>query len=138
MIFSYALISGSLGLCGSELLTLMRLFILCYVTKCSTGQAILAVRSDQIEFILTLSLPMLPFCDQRQSANFTYMRLGHVVCFSDVYYPILRYIVANKGDNLNRRPVFGKQTRQWQKIVKKNVISIIFKASQINFRENCG
>ena len=64
---------------------------------------------------------MLPFCDQRQSANVAYMRLGHVVCFSDVYYPILRHIVANKGDNLNRRPVFGKQTRKWQKKNRKNV-----------------
>ena len=80
---------------------------------------------------------MSPFCDQRQSANVAYMRLGHVVCFSDVYYPILRRIVANKGDNLNRRPVFGKQTRKWQKKIVKNVISIIFKASQIYFRENC-
>ena len=70
---------------------------------------------------LTLSLPMSPFCDQRQSANVAYMRLGHVVCFSDVYYPILRHIVANKGDNLNRRPVFGKQTRKWQKKSQKNV-----------------
>ena len=64
--------------------------------------------------VLTLSLPMSPFCDQWQSANVAYMRLGHVVCFSDVYYPILRHIVSNKGDNLNRRPVFGKQTRKWQ------------------------
>ena len=64
---------------------------------------------------LTLSLPMSPFGDQWQSANVAIMRLGHVVCFSDVYYPILRHIVANKEDNLNRRPVFGKQTRKWQK-----------------------
>ena len=64
---------------------------------------------------LTLSLPMSPICDQRQSANVALMRLVHVVCFSDVYYPILRHIVANKGDNLNIRPVFGKQTRKWQK-----------------------
>ena len=47
---------------------------------------------------------MLPFGNQWQSANVAIMRLGHVVCFSDVYYPILRHIVANKGDNLNRRP----------------------------------
>ena len=64
-----------------------------------------------------------PFCDQRQSANVAYMRLGRVVCFSDVYYPILRHIVANKGDNLIRRPVFGKQTRKWQKIVKNVIFS---------------
>ena len=60
---------------------------------------------------------MSPFCDQRQSANVPLWRLGHVVCFSDVYYPILRHIVANKEDNLNRRPVFGKQTRKWEKNV---------------------
>ena len=48
------------------------------------------------------------FGDQRQSANVAIMRLGHVACFSDVYYPILQHIVANKGDTLNRGPVFGK------------------------------
>ena len=31
-------------------------------------------------------------------------------------------LVANKGDNLNRRPVFYKQTRIWQKNRKKIVI----------------
>ena len=67
------------------------------------------------KIFLTLSLPMLPFGDQRQSANVAIMRFGHVACFRDVYYPILRHIVANKVDNLNRRPVFGKQTRKWQK-----------------------
>ena len=80
---------------------------------------------------------MSPFGDQQQSANVAIMRLGHVVCFSDVYYPILRQIVANKGDNLNRRPVFGKQTRKWQKN-RKNVIFSILKLRKINFRENCG
>ena len=70
---------------------------------------------------------MLPFGDQRQSANVTIMRLGHVACFSDVHYPILRHIVANKGDNLNRGPVFGKQTRKWQKKYRKNVIFSILK-----------
>ena len=73
--------------------------------------------------LLTLSLPMLPFGDQRQSANVAIWRLGHVVCFSDVFYPILRHIVANKGGNLNRRPVFGKQTRKWQKHFKKMLFS---------------
>ena len=62
---------------------------------------------------------MSPFGDQRQSANVAIMRLGHVVCFSDVYYPILRHIVANKGDNLYRRPDFCKQTRKLQKNGKK-------------------
>ena len=66
---------------------------------------------------------MSPFCDQRQSANVAIWRLGHVVCFSDVYYPILRHIIANKGDNLNRRPVFGKLTRKWQKNRKKMLSS---------------
>ena len=70
---------------------------------------------------------MSPFGDQLQSANVAIMRLGHVVCFSDVYYPILRHIVANKGDNLNRRPVLGKQTRKWQKKIVKNVIFLILK-----------
>ena len=45
---------------------------------------------------LTLSLPTSPFCDQRQSANVAYMPLGHVVCFCDVYYPILRRIVRKR------------------------------------------
>ena len=70
---------------------------------------------------------MSSFCDQRQSANVAIWRLGHVVCFKDVYYPILRHIVANTGDNLNRRPVFGKQTRKWQKNRKKNVIFSFYK-----------
>ena len=70
---------------------------------------------------------MSPFGDQRQSANVAIMRLGHVACFSDVYYPILWHIVANKGDNINRGPVFGKQTRKWQKkkIVKNVIFSIL-------------
>ena len=55
------------------------------------------------------------------------MRLGHVACFSDVYYPILRHIGANKGVNLNRGPVLGKQTRKWQKKIVKNVIFSILK-----------
>ena len=81
-----------------------------------------------LEALLTLSLPMSPFGDQRQSANVAIMRLGHVVCFSDVYYLILRHSVANNGDNLNRRPVFGKQTRKWQKKkILKNVIFSILK-----------
>ena len=71
---------------------------------------------------------MSPFGDQRQGANVAIMRLGHVVCFSDMYNPILRHIVANKGDNLNRRPVFGKQTRKWQKN-RKNCYFLNFKAS---------
>ena len=62
----------------------------------------------KFDISLILSLPMSLFRDQRQSANVAIRRLGHVVCFSVVYYPILRHIVANKGDNLNRRPVFGK------------------------------
>ena len=81
-------------------------------------------------FTLTLSLPMSPIWDQRQSANVALMRLmrlGHVACFSDVYYPILRHIVANMGDNLSRGPVFGKQTRKWQKKIVKNVIFSILK-----------
>ena len=65
--------------------------------------------------LLTLSQPMSPFSDKRQNATVTLWRLGHVVCFSDVYYPILGHIVVNKGDNLNRRLVFGKQTRKLQK-----------------------
>ena len=65
---------------------------------------------------------MSPFGDQRQSANVAIWRLRHVVCFSDVDYHILRHIVANKGDNLSRRLVFGKQTRKWQKKIVKNVI----------------
>ena len=73
--------------------------------------------------LLTLSLPMSPFGDQRQSANVAIWLLGRVVCFSDVYYPILRHIIANKGDNLNRRPVFGKQTWKWQKNRKKVLLS---------------
>ena len=73
---------------------------------------------------------MLPFGDQRQSANVPIMRLGHVVCFSDVYYPILRHISANKGDNLNRRPVFVKQTRKWQNKNVKNVIFSILKRAK--------
>ena len=64
---------------------------------------------------LTLSLPMSPFGDQRQSANVAIWRLGHVVCLSDVYYPILRHTVAYKGDNLNRRPVFGKPNQEMAK-----------------------
>ena len=59
------------------------------------------------------------------------MRLGHVACFSDVYYPILRHIGANKGDNLNRGPVFGKQTRKWQKEIVKNVFFFNFKVQSI-------
>ena len=55
------------------------------------------------------------------------MRLGHVACFSDVYYPIWRHIGANKGDNLNRGPDFGKQTRKWQNKIVKNVIFSILK-----------
>ena len=75
---------------------------------------------------------MSPICDQRQSANVALMRLGHVVCFSDVYNPILRHIIANRGDNLNIRPVFGKQTRKWQKkIVKKVIFSILKRAKSI-------
>ena len=71
---------------------------------------------------------MSPFGDQRQSANFAIMRHGHVACFSDVYYPILRHIVANKEDNLNRGPVYGKQTRKWKKNRKKCYF-LNFKAS---------
>ena len=74
---------------------------------------------------------MLPFGDQRQSANVAIWRLGHVVCFSDVYYPILGHIVANKGDNLNRRPVFDKQTRKWQKNHKKCYFLILKRVKSI-------
>ena len=72
---------------------------------------------------------MSQFGDQRQSVNVAIMRLGHVACFSDVYYPIMRQIIANKGDNLNRGPGFSKQTRKWQKKIIKNVIFSIFKTS---------
>ena len=51
----------------------MNNFVYLILTKCSRLQA------------LTLSLPMSPLCDQRQSANVALMRLGHVACFSDVY-----------------------------------------------------
>ena len=71
---------------------------------------------------------MSPFGDQQQSANVAIMPLGHVACFSDVYYPILRHIVANKV-NLNRGPVFGKQTRKWQKKNRKKCYFLIFNAS---------
>ena len=50
------------------------------------------------------------------------MRLGHVACFSDVFYPILRRIGANKGDNLNRGPVLQTNQEMAKKIVK-NVFS---------------
>ena len=76
-----------------------------------------------IHFLLTLSLPMLPFGDQRQSANVAIMRLEHVACFSDVYYPILQHIVANKGDNINRGPVLANKLGNGKKIVKKMLIS---------------
>ena len=59
---------------------------------------------------------MSPFGDQLQSANVAIWQLGHVVCFSDVYYPILRHI-ANKGDNLNRRPVLANKPGNGKKIV---------------------
>ena len=71
---------------------------------------------------------MSPFGNKRQSANVAIWRLGHVVCFSDVYYPILRHIVANKGDNLNRRPVLANTPGIGKKIVKKMLLSH-FKAS---------
>ena len=60
------------------------------------------------------------FGDQRQSANLAIMRLGRVACFSDVYYPILRHIIANKGDSIYRGPVLGKK-----KIVKNVIFSIL-------------
>ena len=66
---------------------------------------------------------MSQFDDQRQSANVAIMRLGHEGCFSDVYYAILRHVVANKGDNLNIGPVFGKQTWKWQKKKRKMLFS---------------
>ena len=74
---------------------------------------------------------MSPLCDQQQSANVALMRHGHVACFSDVYYPTLRHIVANKGDNLNRGPVFGKQTRKWQKKNRKKMLFSQFQ-SELN------
>ena len=49
---------------------------------------------------LTLSLSMSPYGDQRQGANVAIWRLGHVVCFSDVYYTctLFCYIVAKKRE----------------------------------------
>ena len=67
---------------------------------------------------------MSPFGDQRQSANVAIMRLGHVACFSDVYYPILRHIVANKGDNLNRGPVLANKPGNGKKKRKKMLFSL--------------
>ena len=46
-------------------------------------------------FFLTLSLPMSPFGNHRQSANVAIWPLGHVLCFSDVYKHILRMAAAS-------------------------------------------
>ena len=46
---------------------------------------------------------------------------------SDVYYPILRHIGANKGDNLNKGPVLANKPGNGQKKIVKNVIFSILK-----------
>ena len=72
------------------------------------------------------------FSDHRQSAMVAIWRLGHVVCLRDVYHPILQDIVANKGDNLNRRSVIGKQTRKKnENLAKKKIVK---KCYFLNFK----
>ena len=75
-----------------------------------------------------LFLCQSPFCDQQQSANVAIMRLGRVACFSDVCYPILRHIVANMGDNL-QRTCFWQTNHEMAKKNRKKSYFLIFNAS---------
>ena len=86
---------------------------------------------------LTLSLPMLPLCDQRQSANVALMRLGHVAClvmcitlFCDISLQT-REITSAEDLFLANKPGNGKKNH-------KKCYFLNFKASKINFTENCG
>ena len=72
---------------------------------------------------------MAPFGDQRHSANVAIWRLGHVVCFSDVYYPILRHIVANKGDILKRKMFLTNKPENCKKNRKKMLFSRAFSSN---------
>ena len=101
-----------------------------YVTL-SANQTHLNVLTTEITALLTLSLPMSPLCDQRQSANVAIMRLGHVACFSDLYYPILRHIVANKGDNLTEDLFLANKPGNGKKIVKNVIFSILKRVTSI-------
>ena len=63
-----------------------------YLEIITIQSKVYSTKTEESNSALTLSLPMSQFGDQRQSVNVAIWRLGHMVCFSDVYYPILRHI----------------------------------------------